>query len=73
LAHLDGGPDWEATVELIRIHTRQFAKRQLTWFRHLTQLIPVPSDAPNVLVQILTTFQSDFTGKSHAGEIDTHA
>ncbi|MCE9566305.1 MAG: tRNA (adenosine(37)-N6)-dimethylallyltransferase MiaA [Planctomycetes bacterium] len=71
LAHLDGGNDWEATVELIRIHTRQFAKRQLTWFRHLTQLIPVPADAPNALEQVLTRFQLDFWSKSHAGEIDT--
>src|SRR5262249_25113971 len=41
LTHLDGtGPGWEETVELIRTHTRQFAKRQLTWFRHLRQLVP---------------------------------
>jgi tRNA dimethylallyltransferase len=41
LAHLDGsGPGWDETTELIRTHTRQFAKRQLTWFRHFSQLIP---------------------------------
>ena len=47
LAHLDGtGPAWPETVELIRTHTRQFAKRQLTWFRHLPTLVPVAADAP---------------------------
>jgi tRNA dimethylallyltransferase len=54
LAHLDGtGPAWEETVELIRTHTRQFAKRQLTWFRHLPTLVPVRADAPDAAEQVL--------------------
>jgi tRNA dimethylallyltransferase len=45
LEFLDGnGTTWAETVELIRTHTRQFAKRQLTWFRHFKGLIPVPAD-----------------------------
>lgn len=72
LAHFDTESQrWEETVELIRIHTRQFAKRQLTWFRHLPQLVPVPAEAPDTLERVLTTFQSDFGSKSVAGEIDT--
>ncbi len=31
--HLTGGPDLDKTVELIKIHTRRFAKSQRTWFR----------------------------------------
>ena len=31
--HLRGERDLAATVELVKIRTRQFAKRQLTWFR----------------------------------------
>ncbi|HUA65972.1 MAG TPA: tRNA (adenosine(37)-N6)-dimethylallyltransferase MiaA [Alphaproteobacteria bacterium] len=31
--HLRGGRDLDQTVELVKIRTRQFAKRQLTWFR----------------------------------------
>ena len=31
--HLDGARDLESTAERIRIETRQFAKRQGTWFR----------------------------------------
>ena len=31
--HLRGEHDLEKTIELVKIRTRQFAKRQLTWFR----------------------------------------
>lgn len=31
--YLDGERDWAETVELIKRHSRQFAKRQLSWFR----------------------------------------
>ena len=31
--HLQGERDLAATIELVKIRTRQFAKRQLTWFR----------------------------------------
>jgi tRNA dimethylallyltransferase len=34
-AHLEGEIDWETTVATIQTRTRQFAKRQLTWFRGL--------------------------------------
>jgi tRNA dimethylallyltransferase len=58
LAYLDGtGTDREATVELIRTHTRQFAKRQMTWFRHLPTLLQVPADSANAVEQVLRTWQ----------------
>ncbi len=34
-AHLDGRATLEETTALIQTRSRQFAKRQLTWFRHL--------------------------------------
>jgi tRNA dimethylallyltransferase len=71
LAHLDGGPGWDETAELIRTHTRQFAKRQLTWFRHLPQLVPVPADAPEACERICATFERRFSSKSRVIEIDT--
>jgi tRNA dimethylallyltransferase len=44
LAYLEGhGSAWKQTIELIQTHTRQFAKRQLTWFRHFPQFHVVPA------------------------------
>ncbi|MCX6909630.1 MAG: tRNA (adenosine(37)-N6)-dimethylallyltransferase MiaA, partial [Verrucomicrobia bacterium] len=34
IAHLRGEMTLEETVKLVKTRTRQFAKRQLTWFRH---------------------------------------
>lgn len=41
--HLDGIADLPSTMEQIRTRTRQFAKRQLTWFRHMPQLVEIRS------------------------------
>jgi tRNA dimethylallyltransferase len=53
LEYLDTGGDWNETVDLIRTHTRQFAKRQLTWFRNLSSLVPVAVDASDVSERVL--------------------
>ena len=36
--HLRGERSLPETIELVKIRTRQFAKRQLTWFRRQMQL-----------------------------------
>lgn len=46
-AFLDGKMGWDETVVWIKTHTRQFAKRQLTWFRHLPGLVTVPAGTPD--------------------------
>lgn len=51
LAHLNGA-DWAETVVLIKTRTRQFAKRQLTWFRNLDNCHPCPADHPNVAERV---------------------
>ncbi|MCK7556196.1 hypothetical protein MKQ70_14695 [Chitinophaga sedimenti] len=46
--YLDGEVTLPAATELIKIHTRQYAKRQLTWFRKdpdITWFDPRDSDA----------------------------
>lgn len=48
---------WRAMVELIRTHTRQFAKRQLTWFRHMPALVPVPALAPDAAERVLQAWE----------------
>lgn len=68
LEHLDGnGISWGDTVELIRTHTRQFAKRQLTWFRRLSACSPVAVEAPGTADRVLAAW----AGYSVRGEIDT--
>jgi tRNA dimethylallyltransferase len=40
LDHLDGRLDLEQAVARIQTRSRNFAKRQLTWFRHLPECRP---------------------------------
>lgn len=35
IAHLRGGPSLAETIDAVKTHSRQFAKRQMTWFRRL--------------------------------------
>jgi len=42
LEHLEGRRSAEETVALVKTHTRQFAKRQRTWFRSLSECRFVP-------------------------------
>jgi tRNA dimethylallyltransferase len=37
IEHLAGKTDLPTTIDLVKLHTRQFAKRQLTWFRSLAE------------------------------------
>jgi tRNA dimethylallyltransferase len=46
LEHLAGNLDLDATIELVKLRTRQFAKRQLTWFRSLSECRSVPVSKP---------------------------
>src|SRR5262249_43689551 len=46
---LDGKISLPATVRLIQTPSRQFAKRQLTWFRHLPDCRNVPPDLTTAL------------------------
>jgi tRNA dimethylallyltransferase len=54
--HLRGERSLVETVELVKIRTRQFAKRQLTWFRAQKKLewIELEPDEPldNILQRI---------------------
>jgi tRNA dimethylallyltransferase len=63
----DGDSSWPDTAELIRTHTRQFAKRQLTWFRHMPQLISIPANAHDAADRVMRAWLET----SGRGEIDT--
>ena len=34
LSHIDGALGWEETIQQVKTKTRQFAKRQRSWFRN---------------------------------------
>lgn len=40
-------------VEKIKQHTRNYAKRQITWFKKVQGAVVVPADAPDVIERIL--------------------
>ena len=44
LEHLAGQRGLAETIELVKTRTRQFAKRQLTWFRSLSECRPIAMD-----------------------------
>jgi tRNA dimethylallyltransferase len=46
IAHLEQRIPLPETIALVKTKTRQFAKRQLTWFRQLPELVEVPLDHP---------------------------
>lgn len=48
VAHLEGQLSLDETVELVKRRTRQYARRQMTWFRRQLQLdwIPLELDMP---------------------------
>jgi tRNA dimethylallyltransferase len=56
LAHLDGKLDLAETIRLVKTRTRQFAKRQETWFRSLSECrwieMHEPLDAEQVAAEI---------------------
>ncbi len=40
--HLNGQRSLSETIQLVKVKTRQFAKRQMTWFRHQLELTWLP-------------------------------
>jgi tRNA dimethylallyltransferase len=46
--YLEGRHDLATTVELVKTHTRQLAKRQSTWFRSLSEcrFVEIQGDVP---------------------------
>lgn len=52
-AHFAGGMDLDPTVDLIKQHTRNYAKRQLTWFRKGEQWRSVPPTDLGAMITIV--------------------
>jgi tRNA dimethylallyltransferase len=61
IEHLCGSATLPATIETIRTRTRQFAKRQFTWFRNLEECTPLDmtgNESPEELAQRVLERQS---------------
>ncbi len=56
--HLRGERSLPDTIELVKIRTRQFAKRQLTWFRRQMELKWIPLDGDNFEAVVTTIANS---------------
>jgi tRNA dimethylallyltransferase len=52
IEHLCGQRALAETIDLVRLHTRQLAKRQGTWFRSLSECRPLPVSDPLDAVEI---------------------
>lgn len=57
MEHLAGGPGLAETIDLVKTHTRQFAKRQWTWFRSLSECRSVPIAEPVAVGEIASKIQ----------------
>ena len=55
--YLRGELSLEEVIELTILHTRQFAKRQRTWFRGIPEIIWLNSADPNLLEQAIDLIQ----------------
>jgi tRNA dimethylallyltransferase len=71
IEHLEGRRSLAETVELVRLHTRQLAKRQGTWFRSLSEcrFVPVsgqlkPAETADVIASAVGSRKSDVGEKS---------
>lgn len=58
-----------AAIELIAQHTRQFAKRQRTWFRKVPTIEWFAADNPNLLTQV-TSRVEEFIRSSLAAQLE---
>lgn len=56
--YLDGSLTLSQARDLTILHTRQFAKRQRTWFRQVSEIAWFDADAPDVLDQVWATLPS---------------
>ena len=64
----------DAAIERVIIETRQYAKRQRTWFRHqlpAPQVTRIDPGAPNALDQVLAWWDHEESVADHAMQTRT--
>jgi tRNA dimethylallyltransferase len=63
--HLAGEISLTQAIDLIVLHTRQFAKRQRTWFRAVSEVIWFDADQPDLLEQAWRQVEKFWSSSSH--------
>ncbi len=63
--HLAGQISLTEAIDLTVLHTRQFAKRQRTWFRALPEIIWFNADQPTLFEQVWLKVQTFLDDQSH--------
>jgi len=70
LDHIAGKASLSETTELIRAHTRQFARRQEIWFRGLKELQPVAITPDSATEVIVTQIAEIFLAQVPVGQVE---
>jgi tRNA dimethylallyltransferase len=65
IAHFEQGMPLTETITLIQTRTRQFAKRQHTWFRHLEECRPIEMSGGETAAELAQSIQN-FAGTTIA-------
>jgi tRNA dimethylallyltransferase len=58
-AYLEGEIDLQTAIEKIKLNTRHYAKRQMTWFRKDKEIIWLDANDNNLIERILEHFQQN--------------
>ena len=69
--HLRGERDLADTIELVKVRTRQFAKRQMTWFRRQAELVWLdvpPTESAEETAERVRRQLQDWPGSRASGE-----
>ena len=70
IAHLAGKCNLAETIELVKCHTRQLAKRQRTWFRSLEDCRFVPVSEPVDAAELARAIQQAGQGVPHPPPVE---
>jgi tRNA dimethylallyltransferase len=65
IAHIEQSVPLTETIALIQTRTRQFAKRQHTWFRHLEECRPIEMNGAETAAELAQSIQK-FAGTTIA-------
>lgn len=51
--YIEGEISLDRAIYDLKLNTRHYAKRQLTWFRYIPDIVMLPADAPDIAAEVL--------------------